>query len=404
MYDVIVAGGGAAGFFAALRAASSGTRVVILEKSTKLLSKVRVSGGGRCNVTHNCFEPTLLAGFYPRGTKELLGPLTRFGPVETINWFSERNVQLKTEADGRMFPVTDSSQTIIDCFLNDAQRNKVEIRTGTTITSYKKINGLWQIETADGTLLTAKAFIIATGGSPASNGYSWLHSTGHTIVPPVPSLFTFNIPNNPFEGLQGLSVPNACVFIEGTTYEYEGSLLFTHWGLSGPAILKTSAWAARWLFNNQYKFKILVSYFPHLNDDELREVLLEKGNNSFAKTIHKTALEPLASRLWERICLLSDIPPGMKWSDAGKKRINNLINTLLRCRFDVSGKTTFKEEFVTCGGVSLKEVNMKRMESKLQEGLFFAGEVLDIDGVTGGFNFQAAWTTGWIAGTAAAGK
>ncbi|HEX5002762.1 MAG TPA: NAD(P)/FAD-dependent oxidoreductase [Bacteroidia bacterium] len=403
MYDVIVAGGGAAGFFAALRAASSGARVTIIEKSAKLLAKVRVSGGGRCNVTHNCFEPRLLAGYYPRGSKELLGPLTRFGPVETINWFKQRNVHLKTEADGRMFPVTDSSQTIIDCFLNDAQTNNVDIRTGTTISAFKKINGIWNIETTVGACLTAKSFIIATGGSPVLSGYNWLQSTGHTIVPPVPSLFTFNIPDNPFEGLQGLSVPNASVLIEGTAYKFEGPLLFTHWGLSGPAVLKTSAWAARRLAGEHYRFAVLVSYFPHFKDEELRELLNEKSNKNPAKTIHKSPLEPIASRLWERLCLLSDISPAMRWSDAGKKRISNLINMLLRCRFNVSGKTTFKEEFVTCGGVSLKEINMKRMESKLHEGLYFAGEVLDIDGVTGGFNFQAAWTTGWIAGSAAAG-
>lgn len=399
MQRIIIIGGGAAGFFAAIHAAQSGALVVLLEKSNKLLAKVKVSGGGRCNVTNSCTDPGLLVKNYPRGGKELLGAFTRFSSSHTVDWFKSHGVTLKTEHDGRMFPVTNSSQTIIDCLLNVAESAGVKIRLHANVTQLNHSNGEFRLTINDDEIIASEKLIIATGGSPQIKNYLWLEEMGHSIVAPVPSLFTFNIPVNPFQDLMGLSIPDAVVKIAGTSFSQQGPLLFTHWGISGPAVLKLSAWAARSLAEKQYDFIAIVNSFPGSTEQQIKDELLEHINTHSLKKVVNYAFKKIPSRLWERFCSLAGITGEQRWNEIGKKSINKLVQLLTSLELHVEGKTTFKEEFVTCGGVSLKEVNMKTMESKKCPGLFFAGEVLDIDGITGGFNFQAAWTTGYIAGT-----
>ena len=406
---VVVIGGGAAGFFGAITCAGANPKlqVTLLEKSNKLLSKVRVSGGGRCNVTHHCFIPSVFSQHYPRGAKQLKEAFKTFGATETIAWFEERGVKLKAESDGRMFPVTDSSETIIDCLMQQARNAGIEIRTGVgveRIVPKPGADGMHQFELylTNGQTMTADKVLISTGGNPKSGGYDWLRELGHSIQEPVPSLFTFNVPASPLKELQGISVPKALVRIAGQKLEYEGPLLITHWGYSGPAVLKLSAWGARLFHEQNYHFTALINWVPEHTEESLREHLQHYRHAHPKKVVSTNPLFGLPQRLWKALSLLADIPAETKWGELPAKNTNKLVEALLRAPFEVKGKTTFKEEFVTCGGVELSQVNMKTLESRLQPGLYFAGEVLDIDGITGGFNFQAAWTTGFLAGKAIA--
>lgn len=396
---IAVIGGGAAGFFAALSAKKhhSSAEVVIIEKSSKLLSKVKISGGGRCNVTHACFKASKLSKFYPRGSKYLKKSFALFNTNHTIAWFKERGVELKTEADNRMFPITDTSITIINCFLDEANRLGLKIKKETAVTKIVEANNKINL-TIDGFDYVYDKVIVATGGSPKIEGLEWLENLGHTIVKPLPSLFTFNMPNEEIKTFQGLSVKNAVVRIQGTKLVHDGPLLITHWGMSGPAILKTSAWGARDLANLNYEFKVMINWVGISNEDEVRILLNRHCYNYDKKKLENSNPFEIPSRLWKHLLLKSELEGSKMNCDLSKKEKNKLINTLLNDVFDVKGKTTFKEEFVTCGGVSLNDIDMKTMQSNLVSNLYFAGEVLNIDGVTGGFNFQAAWTTGYIAG------
>ncbi len=385
---VIVIGGGAAGIFAALAAKAShpDLSVVVLEKTAVLLSKVKVSGGGRCNVTHSCFDPNQLVKNYPRGEKELLGPFHRFQPRDTIEWFESRGVKLKTESDGRMFPITDSSSTIIECLLSEARKLGVEIRLRQRV---EKIEKGFTVHLKDNPSLTCKHLILATGSSP--EGYSNAESLGHTIVPPVPSLFTFNVPTSPLKELSGISVDSAT--IEVGPFTQTGPLLITHFGFSGPAILKLSAWGARFLHEKNYRTSFSINWIPKLSHEKLFQKLLQLKEQSPQKTL--LALNPFyfPKNLWKELLGIDKT-----LANLSKKELQELVQKLHADTYQMDGKTTHKEEFVTCGGVTLKEVDFKTLQSKICPGLYFAGEILNIDGVTGGFNFQNAWTTGYISG------
>lgn len=396
---IIVIGGGAAGFFAAINAAQlhKNYAVTLLEKSSKLLSKVRVSGGGRCNVTHACFDNGLLVKNYPRGEKELRNVFSRFTTTDTINWFEQRGVKLKTEVDGRMFPITDNSQTIVDCLMQEAERSGVKIKLNVDIEEIQKKEGQFILTTNDGGIFTCDKLIIATGGNPKHTAYDWLKNLGHTIIKPVPSLFTFNIPDDPITQLMGVSVPLAKVRVANTKLETEGPLLITHWGLSGPAILKTSAWGARQLNDLNYNFTALVNWLPKYTEEKLRIEFSNQRSENPAKMIFTNCPVELPKRLWEYLVNKAAIPETMRWADLPKKNANVMINMLINDEYKVQGKTTFKEEFVTCGGISLKEIDFTTMQSKIVPGLYFAGEIIDVDGITGGFNFQNAWSTAWVA-------
>lgn len=392
---IAIIGGGAAGFFAALAAKECNpeAEVSILERSAKLLSKVRISGGGRCNVTHACFDPRQLVQNYPRGNKELLGPFHRFQPRDMIAWFEARGITLKEESDGRMFPITDSSQTIIDCFLEEAQK------LGATISTESKLKS---IEKGDhGFILNGRVFvdrvIMATGSAPA--GWEMAKSLGHTIQKPVPSLFTFNIPDFPLKELSGISVEKAKLHLKGSRIEQTGPLLITHWGFSGPAALKLSAWGARYLAEEDYTVSVSVDWLPEC---DLRAILGKERGANPAKQLGSVRIPNLPKNLWKALCERSQISSQLPLSGLSKAALSELSEVLHNDCYQVRGKTTNKEEFVTCGGVTLSEVNFKTMESKCCPGLYFCGEILDVDGVTGGFNFQNAWTTGYIAGEAAA--
>jgi predicted Rossmann fold flavoprotein len=400
---IVVAGGGAAGFFAAITAAAENpdASVIILEKSPKLLSKVRISGGGRCNVTHDIDSLSALLSKYPRGSKFLKNTFSQFGVKETINWFQSRGVRLKTEEDGRMFPVTDDSETIINCLLDISRKLKIEIRTNEGLAEIKT-DKVFTLKTTTGNTLSADALIITTGGHNNSGHYQFIRDTGHSIVKPVPSLFTFNVPGSIFKDLMGVSIEKTGLQLPQYKLKESGPFLFTHWGISGPAVIRLSAWAAREMEESSYKFRCLVNFTGKLNEDEIRQHLLNFRESHPKKLVAGNPLFELPKRLWEKLVEQSDITDSIKWGDLPKKNLNKLVEALTRTEFQVQGKTTFKEEFVTAGGVSLDEVNPATMESKLVKGIFFAGEVLDIDGVTGGFNFQSAWSTGWIAGKNAA--
>ena len=399
----LVIGGGAAGFFAAIRAAECrpSEKVVILEKSRDVLQKVKVSGGGRCNVTHACFDPRELVKHYPRGSKALLGPFNRFQPGDTVAWFEQRGVRLKAEEDGRMFPVTDSSQTIINCLMESASKAGVQVLTGENvlqITPPKSPGGTWQVASQSGTVFQTKKIMVATGSSPRI--WELLRELGHTIVPPVPSLFTFNIKDARLTGLMGLSVPSAAVRVLGEKLAATGPLLITHWGMSGPGILRLSAWGARILAEKNYKFDIEVSWLNY-TPDEMAEELTEAKLASPKKMVAaQNPFPTLPRRLWESLVAAAGIATDLRWADLSKEKLRKLATELGAGRYHVSGKSTFKEEFVTAGGIDLDEVNFKNFESKIHPGLHFAGEVLDIDAITGGFNFQAAWTGGWLVGSA----
>lgn len=402
---VAVIGGGAAGFFGAIACAAANPKanVLLLEKSGKLLSKVRVSGGGRCNVTHHCFVPTIFSQNYPRGAKPLKEAFKVFGASETINWFGQRGVTLKAEPDGRMFPVTDNSETIIDCLMREAKRVGVQIKTGAGVESINPSeaddgNQKFILQLLSGESITVDKVLVATGGNPKSQSYNWLRKLGHTIKEPVPSLFTFNVPGSSLKELQGVSVPQARVRIAGQKLEYEGPLLITHWGYSGPAVLKLSAWGARYFHDQNYTFTGLITWDAAFTEENLREQLKQFRTAHPKKTVASNALFGLPQRLWRGLCQVAEVEEEMRWMEMPAKNTNKLVEALLRMPAEVSGKTTFKEEFVTCGGIDLSEVNMKTLESRKHPGLYFAGEVLDVDGITGGFNFQAAWTTGYLAG------
>lgn len=398
-FDLIVIGGGAAGMFNAINVATlfPDKKVLVVEKSNKLLAKVKISGGGRCNVTHACFDPKELIRYYPRGARELLSVFSRFSPLETAMWFAERGVKLKTEEDGRMFPITDSSQTIIDCLLKEAEKNNVNIWQGCEVKKIAPQEKGFVIELSDGQELSCHKLMIATGGHPKLEQYKWIEKFGHTIVPPVPSLFTFNLVKNPITELMGVSVKKARVKLLPLKLEEEGPLLITHWGFSGPVILKLSAFAARELHALDYKYEVQINWLPQFNELELKNYFenqrLNFGNH---KLINRQGFE-IPLRLWSFLIFKSEINEDKRWADVSNKEINKLIETIMRDRYAANGKTTFKEEFVTCGGVNLKEIDFKTMQSKLVNDLYFAGEVLNIDGVTGGFNFQAAWATAYIA-------
>lgn len=404
MSEIAIIGGGAAGFFAAISAKEHhpSADVTIYEKSGKLLSKVRVSGGGRCNVTHACFDISELVRFYPRGSKELRGAFHQFNTNDTVRWFEQRGVKLKTEADGRIFPVSDSSQTIIDCLTGEAERLGVNIKLNSSIELIKREESKLVLSFATGEK-RVDAIIVAAGGSPFRKGFDWLQASGHTIVDPVPSLFTFNVPDKELNKLMGVSTAKARVQIKEIKMEATGPVLITHWGFSGPAVLKLSSFAARELAGLNYNFNVTISWII-VGEDELRTELNDLKRYSGSKLILNAVPPELTKRLWEYLLLRSRINPQTRCADLSSAAINQLVNVLLYDKYSARGKTTFKEEFVTCGGISLKEVDFKTMQSKKWPGLFFAGEILDIDGVTGGFNFQAAWTTGYIAGKSALGS
>lgn len=397
--EVAVIGGGAAGFFAAIscKAHHPEAKVIICEKSDKLLAKVKVSGGGRCNVTHGCFSNSQLAGYYPRGGKQLKKAFEYFTTKNTVQWFESRGVKLKTEEDGRMFPVTDNSQTIINCLLNEVSKLGIIVEVKQPVLEILRQPEGFKLTLRDKTIYADKV-IIASGGSPKREGFEWLEKLGHTIEPPVPSLFTFNMPNEPIKSLMGVSVENVAIRVTGTKLQSEGPLLITHWGMSGPAILKLSAWGARILNDFNYNFSILVNWLGGLNEDKAREILNNERVAHPKRTITNSESFNLPNRLYLYLLDKLEISPETSLEQLGKKNMNRLINTLVNDEYKVEGKTTFKEEFVTCGGISLNDVSMDTMQSKVCPGMYFAGEVLDIDGVTGGFNFQAAWTTGFIAG------
>ncbi|MCU0418660.1 MAG: NAD(P)/FAD-dependent oxidoreductase [Cyclobacteriaceae bacterium] len=393
MYDLIVIGGGAAGFFGAIRAAElrAGLRILILEKTTKLLAKVKISGGGRCNVTHHCLQPTPLSKHYPRGQKTLKRLFQNFHAADTIRWFAEKGVPLKAEEDNRMFPVTDDSQTIIDCFLTEAERHRIEIKTQHEVTALGREASGWKV-TAAGTEFRAHRVLIATGGHPQRHAYDWLRRLGHSVIDPLPSLFTFNEPERHYADLMGVAVARARVKIAATAFEQAGAVLITHWGLSGPAVIKLSAWAAVALARLHYTFTVLVNWIDQ-TEEETRSLLLQQKQTHGKRGIYNNPLFQLPARLWQRLVSEAEIAPALTWAECPQKAINKLTEKLVRCPFSIRGKTTYKEEFVTCGGVDVAEVDSYTLQSRQLPGVYFAGEVLNIDGETGGFNFQAAWTT-----------
>jgi predicted Rossmann fold flavoprotein len=395
--DVAVIGGGAAGFFAAIHAKTASNKVIIFEKSAKFLSKVRISGGGRCNVTNACFDNEELSKHYPRGEKQLRKAFYQFNAKSTVEWFETKGVSLKTYPDNCIFPLANTSQVIIDCFLKETNQLGVSLIMQCGIQKLTKEEDLFVLESDKGTI-RAKNVIVTTGGQPKMNGLTWLQHAGLKVISPVPSLFTFNMPGNSVCELMGNVVEETTVKIEGTKLTGKGPLLITHWGMSGPAVLQLSAWGARILEEKGYQFSILVNWLNELKEDELRLMLQKNKKEQPDKMIHNANPFPITNKIWLFLLQKYELPQQLRWKDVEGKSLNKIINALLYDKYPVSGKTTFKEEFVTAGGVCLSEIDFNTMESKKIKGLFFAGEVLDIDGITGGFNFQAAWTTGYIAG------
>ncbi|WP_293338864.1 NAD(P)/FAD-dependent oxidoreductase [Microcoleus sp. CAWBG58] len=412
MLKITIIGGGAAGFFSAITCAKTypQARVTLLEAGRQLLAKVRISGGGRCNVTHACFDPGVLVQNYPRGGKALRGAFTRFQPRDTVDWFASHGVKLKTEEDGRMFPITDDSATIVNCLIRAAEDAGVKIRTGDAVVSVHKLTSdrgegghggtapTFEIVFKSGEQLKSDRILLATGSNPL--GFKWAKELGNTVEVPVPSLFTFNIADGRIKDLAGVSVPNAKVKLPGAKLEQSGPLLITHWGVSGPAVLKLSAWGARFLHDRHYRTSVLINWLPQYNAEVLRQQLLGVKSQLSHRLIVSSCPFPMPRRLWERLTSSIGIDEQKRWADLSNKAIDKLLLELVQGEYQIAGKGAFKEEFVTCGGVNLKEVDFKTMESRRCPGLFFAGEILDIDGVTGGFNFQSAWTTAWLAGMA----
>ncbi|HIB38574.1 NAD(P)/FAD-dependent oxidoreductase [Mesonia sp.] len=398
--EVLIIGGGAAGFFTAINLAEANPdlKITILERGKEVLTKVRISGGGRCNVTHAEFIPKELSKNYPRGEKELLGPFHQFMTGDTIAWFDERGIELKTEEDGRMFPITDSSETIIDCFLAETERLNIEIKTGHSVQDIQQNNDRWLVKTSKGDF-TADQLVMATGSNPKI--WKLLEKLGHQIVQPVPSLFTFNIQDHRIKDLAGIST-FAHLKILDEKLESDGPLLITHWGLSGPGILKLSAWGARILEARNYHFKIQVNWLGYTTAEEISEKI-KRLKHKFAKQQLTTHAQfKLPKRLWLSLLKAAKFPEDQKWAELSNKQIQKLAQELTQCQLTVNGKSTFKEEFVTAGGVDLKEINFKTFESKLHPKLYLAGEILNIDAITGGFNFQNAWTGGFLAAQAIA--
>ncbi|MCF6168256.1 NAD(P)/FAD-dependent oxidoreductase [Lutibacter sp.] len=399
MKKFIIIGGGAAGFFAAINAAElhPDLEVLILEGNNKVLQKVKVSGGGRCNVTNACFTPNELVEFYPRGKKELLGPFHQFMTGDTMEWFENRGIPLKIEDDNRVFPESNSSQTIIDCFLESAKNAGVKVKLSTRVEAIEKSEEKFVIRTANESFI-ADYLLIATGSN--SKVWSMMENFGHTIVEPVSSLFTFNIFDKRIKEIPGIAVPKATIKVLHSKLEAQGPLLITHWGLSGPGILKLSAWGAVELYQKGYSFEIEVNWLSTNLETVLNILKFVKKEQAKKQVIVRSAFSDIPKRLWEQFVLAAKISETEQWAQLSNLQLENLVKQLTKCIFKVSGKSTFKEEFVTAGGIDLKEINFKRFESKLHKNLFFAGEVLNIDAITGGFNFQNAWTGGWIVANA----
>ncbi|GAB3507585.1 BaiN/RdsA family NAD(P)/FAD-dependent oxidoreductase [Emticicia fontis] len=403
MYDLIIIGGGAAGFFTAINAAerNKNLRIAILDRGRDVLQKVKVSGGGRCNVTHACFDPAMLINYYPRGNQELLKPFQKFNPTHTVEWFESRGVKIKKEADGRMFPVSNSSQSIIDCFIEACYKNRIEIIKNTRVERIENKGDLWTVNAIDNREYQTRQLMIATGSDTAV--WKLLQNLGVEIVQPVPSLFTFNIKDERIQDLMGISVENAVCQLSDSknkalnTFSSNGAMLITHWGLSGPAILKLSAWAARELNDANYEFDVIVNWLGKTEAGKVRQHLHQQIDNQPKKNVLANAEFGLSIRLWKNLCTASGVGEYQKWAETGKKHITKLVEQLTACKFRVNGKSTFKEEFVTAGGVDLSEVDFERFSLKKYPNLYMAGEVLNIDAITGGFNFQAAWTGSWIA-------
>jgi hypothetical protein len=403
---IVIVGGGAAGFFGALACAESrpDAEIFVLEKTSQFLSKVKISGGGRCNLTHADFDAREFAKRYPRGERALISAFRKFQAADTVAWFESRGVKLKIESDRRMFPTTDSSQTIIDCLLSAAQEAGVKLKTNCGAESVAKKNGGgFELKLSNGEILNCDKLLLAIGGCRTPALGQLAVSLGHALEPPVPSLFTFHVETPWLRHLAGISLENVEASIQEIKLREHGALLLTHWGLSGPAILRLSAWGARELHAKNYQFKLQINWLPKLTEEKLAAEFQSRRKSQPAKFISNFPIAPLPARLWEQLVLASGIARDARWADLSNAAQHKLINQLLRSEFPVTGKSLNKDEFVTCGGVKLNEVNFKTMESRICPGLFFAGEVLDIDGITGGFNFQAAWTTGWIAGRAMAG-
>jgi predicted Rossmann fold flavoprotein len=399
MIDVIIVGGGAAGVFAALAAKESqpNARVLILERSSRLLAKVRLSGGGRCNVTNSCFSPSAFVQNYPRGSKELRGPLHRFGAKETVEWFESRGVRLKTEADGRMFPTTNSSETIIACLESELAAKGVEISFNTTIRSITRTNWIFQISVEGSPTLTARSVILATGSDPA--GYDMARALGHTLISPLPALFAFSASSSPLSHVRGISVDPVNVSLVGTRLSQRGPILLTHFGFSGPAILKLSSWSARYLHDRGYKAELSINWLPDETEESVFQHMIEWKASSPNSCLSGHPLFALPKSLWRAIIGEENHYSHQPASTIPHRHLREVAQKLHDGRYQIDGASPHREEFVTCGGVSLKEVDWKTMESTLCPGLFLAGEILDVDGLTGGFNLQNAWTTGWIAGS-----
>lgn len=397
-FDIIIVGGGAGGFFTAINIAEKNPKlkIAILERGKEVLTKVRISGGGRCNVTHACFEPNELVKFYPRGEKELRGPFHQFCSGDTIEWFEKHGVELKIEEDGRMFPVSNSSQTIIDCFTTATKKLGIQVLTGQSVQSIYKSEtsdgSFWKVETQN-EKYSCEKLVLATGSNPKI--WEMIQDFGHSIVSPVPSLFTFNIKDSRIKELPGVSA-QVSVKVKDTKLTSTGPLLVTHWGMSGPAILKLSAWGARILFEKNYQFAIFVNWLNDIDSEDAEIILKELKQEHSKKMVSKKSPFEFPNRLWESLVLASGISEETKWADLSKNQLQNLSNQLTNGQFQVNGKSTFKEEFVTAGGIDLKEINFKTMESKIHQDLYFAGEIVNIDAITGGFNFQNAWTSGFI--------
>jgi predicted Rossmann fold flavoprotein len=409
---LIVIGGGAAGIFCAVNAArlDPSAGVIVLEKTGKLLSKVKVSGGGRCNVTHACYEISEMIKRYPRGEHFLKKAFYKWFTTDTISWFAARGMELKTEADGRMFPVTDSSQTVIDCLMKEVNKYGVEIRMKAEVDRVEVLEngeagtagGGFRVHLAGDRVLDATAVCIACGGYAKNSMFEWVRGLGHTIEEPVPSLFTFNMPGNAITKLMGVTVPDVRVKIAGSKLDERGPLLITHWGMSGPVILRLSAWGSRELAAKDYQFQILVNWVPEFGEPDLRQRLGEIRFEWASQKVSSKNPFGLPQRLWEHLLTVCGIGNALRWADLPVREQNKLIREIISGEFAVAGKTTFKEEFVTAGGVRLSEVDPATMQSRKVPGLFFAGEVLDVDGITGGYNFQHAWTSGFIAASAMA--
>ena len=402
LYDLIVAGGGAGGCFSAIRLCEfyPGAKVCILESARKPLSKVEISGGGRCNVTHACFDPEALIQFYPRGHEVLEKPFREFNPSHLIKWFKEKGIPLKTESDGRVFPVTDTSATIIGCFMKELKKHQIQLWTSTRVRNWKKVDSKWIVTLDDGREVQSRVLLISSGSDQRI--WQQLKSGGYDIVSPVPSLFTFNIPDKALQNLMGISCDDVIVSIPDLELKSGGPVLITHWGVSGPAVLKLSAWGARKLHGKGYVFDLQINWLGRQEPETFKQALLEKLSQNPKKYIHTLVVNPFPARLWKYFCEKAVIPEFTSGAEFGKKQMERLIKVLTADVYRVTGKSTFKEEFVTAGGIAVSEIDLRTFGSKKDAGLFFVGEVINIDALTGGFNFQAAWTGAHIAAKAIA--